>query len=365
MGPKVNSKVKAKSECAAESSHLPKRRKIESLITSIQENNIEQVIMLVKDTELVKTTSDFSFKEYELSKVPPLVIAVLLDNKEIISCLAEKEQHFNGKKDPTNRDKYIFDIKRPWKKEDRPQVIENLEIVGSVLILHSHYQHGVSCLSEAKKLRERSDYYYTDEPASEKTFLECLAFPERSRSPEFRLENFNENSIEDLFYLKSRAFIIAQQFLNKYGAFPNLFVVHLLLDFALKSWKSRELSPNLALVVSIYLLKLYDSSIFENIIQEKSKDSFKLILSTFEELILVVDDKTFNFKLNSILNYDLLILSLNLCCQCQVKARQIWAYDEASTKEDLTTKISDSILGILKILISFSRYEIKQPRILK
>lgn len=144
-----------------------------------------------------------------------------------------------------------------------------------------------------------------------------------------------------------------------------MFVVHLLLDFALKSWKSRELSPNLALVVSIYLLKLYDSSIFENIIQEKSKDSFKLILSTFEELILVVDDNTFNFKLNSILNYDLLILSLNLCCQCQVKARQIWAYDEASTKEDLTTKISDSILGILKILISFSRYEIKQPRILK
>ena len=171
-------------------------------------------------------------------------------------------QHFNGKKDPTNRDKYIFDIKLSLKKDDRPQVIDNLVIVGAVLILHSHYQYGVSCLSEAKRLRESSDYCYTDEPASEKTFLECLAFPERSRSSEFRLENFNENSIKDLFYLKSWAFIIAEQFLIKYEAFPNLLVVHLLIDFALKNWKSRELSPNLALVVSIYLLKLYDSSLF-------------------------------------------------------------------------------------------------------
>ena len=112
-------------------------------------------------------------------------------------------QHFNGKKDPTNRDKYIFDIKLSLKKDDRPQVIDNLVIVGAVLILHSHYQYGVSCLSEAKRLRESSDYCYTDEPASEKTFLECLASPERSRSSEFRLENFNENSIKDLFYLKS------------------------------------------------------------------------------------------------------------------------------------------------------------------
>ena len=67
-------------------------------------------------------------------------------------------QHFNGKKDPTNRDKYIFDIKLSLKKDDRPQVIDNLVIVGAVLILHSHYQYGVSCLSEAKRLRESSDY---------------------------------------------------------------------------------------------------------------------------------------------------------------------------------------------------------------
>lgn len=236
---------------------LPKKRKLNPLLPEIQNRNLAGLKALVHQGVDVKTLGSFSLSEkHRFVAVPALFAATLSDNISIIEVIVGNYPHFPIKeKTATDPDGLILpdDV-------DTKQLIEILELVGSVCIFHDDAgvrKHGWVCLNEAMKLQEAN--------AIPKTTL-----PQSKWGP-LALRNKGEvQSLDELKMLLSQrrthwvtqAFFTSQRILAKYECFPNSFVVFNLYKFALKNCETRQLTPSRSFAIVLYLFELFGISDF-------------------------------------------------------------------------------------------------------
>ena len=73
---------------------FPKKNKV-CLLTLVEQNNIEELADVIKNRRAeVSSTCDFTFNDFQFVKIPPLFAAALLDNKDVIQCLANAKPQF-------------------------------------------------------------------------------------------------------------------------------------------------------------------------------------------------------------------------------------------------------------------------------
>ena len=333
---------------------FPKKNKV-CLLTLVEQNNIEELADVIKNRRAeVSSTCDFSFNDFQFVKIPPLFAAALLDNKEAIQCLANSKPQFK-----TQNKQGAFVIPTPWKLNEHRQLVESLELIGSILVIEDFGPDGLNCWEEALRLRKDPRCSF-DPKETKHSDLHVLAF--RGLKEFLTSERLSALSRLGDSTLKKQAFIVGQRILSKYGCFPNLYFTDMYFKQYLQNWEQRNLSPESVFAVILHLIELFQAEIFQTNIEKNPAGTFQLIKNTLDETKKLLNYEEWISKINVILNFDLLMIILHFCYKCQIKVNEFLQEDEV-TRTQISTITTQIIICLLKTMIIVSSKNVKREEI--
>jgi hypothetical protein len=116
-----------------------------------------------------------------------------------------------------------FVIPTPWKLNEHRQLVESLELIGSILVIEDFIPDGLNCWEEALRLRKDRRCSF-DSKETKHSDLHVLAF--RGSKKFLTSERLSYLSCLGNSILKKQAFIVGQRILTKYGCFPNFYMYY-------------------------------------------------------------------------------------------------------------------------------------------
>jgi hypothetical protein len=220
---------------------------------------------------------------------PKLVQSMLVNDTEVC-CLLKK---FDKKPQDDSLASYSLDVCKVKSEEELLLIIEDLEISGAACILYGDQkirQDALIFWAVATKLRHSNVFHPMTKTLLPLTPVQELVFGSKEEFESYG--ELNALTRQRRKHLSMQAIFVIRRILDKYGFYPNFFVLESNFHALLKGWRDKELETKKAFQIVMQLIEIINAEQFKK--QPMLDDVIKTIYLIIFELQSLVLGSTKN-----------------------------------------------------------------------